>query len=154
MAFDVKVAGEDEADVWDSVAATCSHGTVFHSWQWLKTVEQQTKTKLIPLLIYNGTTLVSIYPFFIKNYIGKITMAFSPPPKAYLLYLGPLIVDYEKLKQHKKESTFINIQEAVDAYLIEHWNCKYIRIRTPPGLIDSRPFRWQGYCVEPMYTYR
>ena len=81
-------------------------------------------------------------------------LAFSPPPKAYLLYLGPVIIDYESLKQDNKENLFIQIQEEVDKYIFEKNKCIFSRIRTSPGILDSRPLRWAGYHIEPLYTYR
>jgi lipid II:glycine glycyltransferase (peptidoglycan interpeptide bridge formation enzyme) len=42
----------------------------------------------------------------------------------------------------------------MDKFLFDSMGCKYARIRTSPGLFDSRPLRWAGYSVEPFYTYR
>jgi lipid II:glycine glycyltransferase (peptidoglycan interpeptide bridge formation enzyme) len=78
----------------------------------------------------------------------------SGPSHAYLLYLGPVIVDYELLKQDKKEGLFIQIQEEVDKFIFEKNKCIYSRIRTSPGILDSRPLRWAGYQIDPLYTYR
>ncbi len=56
-----------------------------------------------------------------------------------MLYLGPVIAEYESLKQDKKETMFIQIQQETDKYLFETQGCKFARIRTSPGLFDSRP---------------
>ena len=61
-----------------------------------------------------------------------------------MLYLGPVIADYESLKQDKKESTYIQIQKELDNYIFETKGCKYARIRTAPGLYDSRPLSGLG----------
>jgi lipid II:glycine glycyltransferase (peptidoglycan interpeptide bridge formation enzyme) len=71
-----------------------------------------------------------------------------------MLYLGPVISGYESLKQDKKESIYIQIQQEMDSYLFRTKGCRYARIRSSPGLYDSRPLRWCGYTVEPFYTYR
>ena len=71
-----------------------------------------------------------------------------------MLYLGPVLTGYESLKQDKKESTFILVQEAVDKYLFGEHSCIVSRVRTSPGIPDSRPLRWAGYTIEPLYTYR
>ena len=42
----------------------------------------------------------------------------------------------------------------MDNYIFKKKGCKYARIRSSPGLYDSRPLRWSGYTVEPLYTYR
>ena len=143
----------EHGGLWDELVTSSPHGTIFHTWDWLKITERQTHCKLHPLLIYNKENLSAIYPVFIRK-VGPIRIAFSPPPKAYLLYLGPVIPDYEQMKQDKKESVFIQIQKEVDNFLFSDLKCKYVRIRTSPGIIDARPLRWSGYSVEPLYTYR
>jgi hypothetical protein len=138
---------------WDGLVEGSPHGTLFHTWDWLKIVEKNTGCILYPLMLYRGTNLIAIYPIFLKRK-GFMKLALSPPPKAYLLYLGPVIRDYEILKQDKKENIFIQIQEEVDRFLFKELKCNYVRIRSSPGLFDSRPFRWAGYHIEPYYTYR
>jgi lipid II:glycine glycyltransferase (peptidoglycan interpeptide bridge formation enzyme) len=71
-----------------------------------------------------------------------------------MLYLGPVFADYDALKQDKKESTYLHTQEEFDKYIFEKTGCKYSRIRSSPLLYDSRPLRWSGYSIDPLYTYR
>jgi hypothetical protein len=153
MAVTLTIADDKFQKNWDSVVLGSPHGMIFHTWQWLKFVENQTSTKLLPILIYKGTQLIALYPVFLQKK-RFFTIALSPPSKAYMLYLGPVIIDYESLKQDKKESVFILIQEEVDKYIFEKKYCVFSRIRTSPGILDSRPLRWCGYLVEPFYTYR
>jgi hypothetical protein len=153
MSLIVKIADESDSKTWNEAIKESPHGTLFHTWEWLKIAEKQTHSTLYPLMCYRGTTLAAIYPLFIMRK-GFVNIALSPPPKAYLLYLGPVIVGYEGLKQDKKESIYIQIQEEVDRYIFSELNCKYARIRSSPLLLDSRPLRWAGYGVEPLYTYR
>ncbi len=153
MTLEIKVAGESDIEKWNSAVASSSHGTLFHTWEWLKIVQNHTSSVLYPLMAYRGENLVGIYPVFIQKK-GFFNIAFSPLPKAYLLYLGPVILDYDNLKQNKKESTFMQLQEEIDRFLFIELKCKYVRIRSSPGLFDSRPFIWGGYQVEPLYTYR
>jgi len=104
-------------------------------------------------MAYKGTQLVGIYPIFIQKR-GIFNLAFSPPSQSYLLYLGPVIRGFDTLKQDKKESLLVDIQEAVNNFLFSELDCKYIRIRSSPGIIDSRFFTWTGFTVDPQYTYR
>jgi len=139
-------------DEWNQMVKMSSHGTIFHTWEWLKIVEKHTNTKLYPIIGYKGKTPIGVYPiFYFKK--GFIKLVFSPPPKALLLYLGPIFVDYEKLKQSRKESIFWEFQSEVDRFIISELKANYIRIRTSPGLLDSRPLKWSGYDVQPLYTY-
>ena len=153
MAITLTIANDTFQKTWDDTVLSSSHGTIFHTWQWLKLVEIQTSTELLPILIHKGTILVALYPVFLQKK-GFFNVALSGPSHAYLLYLGPVIVDYELLKQDKKEGLFIQIQEEVDKFIFEKNKCIYSRIRTSPGILDSRPLRWAGYQIDPLYTYR
>jgi hypothetical protein len=153
MTIELKLTQETNSSEWDKVVSSSPHGTIFHTWKWLKIVEKYTGTTFYPLTAYRGTNIVAIYPIFVQKK-GFIHIALSPPPHAYLLYLGPVMVGYEKKKLEKKEDTFVQLQRAVDTFLFQDLKCKYSRIRLSPGLSDSRPLRWCGYTVEPLYTYR
>jgi len=153
MSIVIRTADEDQQKEWDDVVMSSSHGTLFHTWKWLNIVRKHTSSRFLPLMAYKGTQLVAIYPFFIQKR-GIFKLAFSPPPQSYLLYLGPVIRDFDTLKQDKKESMLSDLQEASDAFLFSELDCKYVRIRSSPGIYDSRFFTWAGFSVEPQYTYR
>jgi len=108
MAITFKEAGDDQQKEWDDIVASSSHGTIFHTWKWLRIVEKHTKMRFLPLMAYKGNELVALYPFFIQKR-GIFSLAFSPPPQTYLLYLGPVIRGYDALKQDKKESLLLDI---------------------------------------------
>jgi len=150
--MDITLADDTFAEKWNEIVAQSPHGTVFHRWEWLRLAEQQTASTLYSLIVTKNDEIKALYPFFVKR--NPLLMAFSPAPRSLLLYLGPVIPGYETMKQSKKESTFSEIQETVDTYLCSDLGCKYIRIRTAPGLEDSRPMRWAGYDTEVLYTYR
>jgi len=150
--MELKIAKKDDRELWNEIVKKSPHGTLFHTWKFLKIVEKHTPSKLYPLIGMRGTTPVGIYPLFLQKKFF-LRLVFSPPPHALLLYLGPAIVDYDKLKQSKKESTFVEFQRKVNEFLESEINYNYVRVRTSPGLIDSRPFLWTNYKVEPLYTY-
>jgi len=104
-------------------------------------------------MAYKGNQLIAIYPIFIQKR-GMFKLAFSPPSRSYLLYLGPVIRDFDAMKQDKKESLLFDLQESVNRFLFSDVGCKYIRIRSSPGIYDSRFFTWTGFSVTPHYTYR
>jgi len=152
MTINIEVATEGDLEVWYQVLRTSSHSTIFHTWDWLKIMEKYTNTKLYPLVGYKGTTPIGIYPlFYLKKKMTKLV--FSPPPKTLLLYLGPVISNYEKLKQSRRETLFMEFQRSIDEFIMSELNSNYIRIRTPPGLLDFRPLKWAGYNIEPHLTY-
>ena len=152
MSVKLEIVGEDERDRWDTLVESSPHGTIFHTWKWLKIMEKHTESKLYPVIGLKGTTPIGVFPlFYQKNFLVK--MMFSPPPHLAMPYLGPALVDYDKLKQGKKESIFIEFQKQVDDFIFSEPKPSYVSISSSPSLLDSRPFKWTGYEVEPMYNY-
>ena len=152
MDVELRKAKNEDAEEWNKLVENSLHGTIFHTWEWLKIVERHTNSKLYPIIGYKGTEAVGIYPLFLMRKRG-IKFVFSPPPKALLLYLGPAFSNFQKLKQSRRESTFSEFQTSVDKFIKSELKGNYIRICTSPSLLDSRPLKWCGYCVEPLYTY-
>lgn len=150
--MDIEIFSQDKAPNWNAFLDKSPHSSIFHRWEWLKIVENYTGSTLHPCGIYNGNELVALYPFYMTKK-RNIRMAFSPPSHAYLMYLGPIIADYDYLSQKRKEDLLLKIQEVMNFHLFKELKCQYVRIRTVPALIDLRPFMWQNYSVSPQYTY-
>jgi hypothetical protein len=153
MALTIKTLDTAQEKDWDDLVLSSSYGTIFHTVSWLRLAQEQTKAEFLPLMVYKRNQLIAIYPIFIQKK-GMTKVALSPPSRSYMLYLGPVIAEYDSLKQDKKESRYIQIQEEIDKYIFETKKCNYSRIRSSPGLYDSRPLRWAGYTVDPYYLYR
>ena len=162
MTIKLKIANDGDSREWDDLVNKSPHGTIFHTWKFLKVMEQHSwtnllgrriKAKLYPIIGLKGTTPVGVYPLYLYN-SKIIRYVLSPPSRVEDAYLGPLIVDYYNLKQSKKESISINFQKEVDRFIFKELKASYVSISTSPELIDSRPFRWVRYKVEPRYTYR
>ena len=149
MSINIKIA-KDRTE-WEALVSKCPQKTIFHTWEFLKIIEKHTKNKFYPLIGLKAKEPIGIYPLFHKK--GLLNIVFSPPPKGGLLYLGPLIINQDKLKQNKLESTFSGLQKCVDVFIFSEIKANYVRIRTAPGLIDLRPMKWRGYNIEPLYTY-
>ena len=152
MTIEIKIVDEKEAEEWNKLVESAPHGTIFHTWKWLRIAEKHTNSKLYPIIGYKGATPVGIFPLFYqrKTYLK---MVFSPPPHTAMPYLGPALVGYDKLKQSKNETLFIEFQKQVDEFINEELKADYIYISLPPQLLDPRPFQWTGYHVEPAYGY-
>ena len=152
MTIELKIASEKNAEEWNKLVESSPHGTIFHTWKWLKIAEKHTNSKLYPIIGYKGTTPVGIFPLFYQRK-ALLKLVFSPPPHTAIIYLGPALVDYDKLKQAKKETNFVEFQSEVDKFIDDKLKANYIYISLPPRLLDPRPFKWTGYEVEPAYDY-
>ncbi len=153
MALTIVSLDSSQEKAWDDLVISSPFGTLFHTVRWLRIVQNHANAEFYPLMFYKGTQLVAIYPLFLQKK-GLVKVALSPPSRSYMLYLGPVIAAYESMKQDRKESSYIQIQQEFDNYIFKTLGCRYARIRSSPGLYDSRPLRWSGYAVEPLYTYR
>jgi len=152
LKVELKVAKNNDAEEWDELVELSPHATIFHKWKWLKIVEKHANFKLYPIIGYKGSTPIGLIPLFFRKR-AFLRMVFSPPPKVAIPCLGPLLIDYEKLKQNKKETNFIEFQKRVDEFMKEELKANYIYITLPIGLIDVRPFIWSGYSASPSYNY-
>lgn len=153
MGFSIRIADSHAQKEWDDYIESSPQGTIFHTWNWLKIMEKHTNSTLYPLQIFKGSTHIANYPIFFKKK-GCLKVALSPPYTTEVLYLGPVLSAYESYKLSKIEENLIGIQSAIDKFLFSDLRCNFVNLRTAPGLIDSRPFRWAGYDIEPYYTYR
>jgi hypothetical protein len=135
MALTITTLDSKKEKAWDDLVVSSFFGTLFHTVEWLKLVQKHSNAEYLPLMFYKGTQLVAIYPVFVQKQ-GPVKVALSPPSRSYMLYLGPVIADYETMKQDKKESTYIKVQQEMDNYIFNKKGCKYARIRSSPGLYD------------------
>ena len=152
MTVELRIAQDTDAEEWDAVSAKSPHGTLFHTWNWLKITEKHTHSRLYPLMGIQENTPIGIFPLFFQKK-GPLRMVFSPPPESFLPYLGPVLAGFDSLKQEKREKNYIGLQAAVEQFLKEESRANYIHISLPPALQDLRPFTWSGYSTEPEYDY-
>ncbi|WOF16347.1 aminoacyltransferase [Methanoplanus sp. FWC-SCC4] len=152
MEIILKVASEKDTELWDNIVESSPQGSIFHTMKWLKIAEKYSDCRLIPVIGYNNTVPIAILPLFYKKKL-LLRMVFSPPPHVGIMYLGPVFVDYDSLKQNKKEIYYEKFQNELDKFIQQELRANYISIFLPPNLPDPRPFKWAGYEVEPTYDY-
>ena len=162
MSVEIEIAKEEDREEWDKLVEASPHSTIFHTWKWLKIMEKyswmktvmkkRVKCKLYPVIGLKGETPIGVFPLFLYN-SSLFRMVASPPSKVEVDYLGPLIVNYDKLKQNKRESLFMEFQNAVDEFIVSELKADCISVKTPPEMIDCRPFLWSGYDVKPRFNY-
>ena len=149
---ELKIAKKEDAEEWDRIVKTSPHGTLFHTWKWLKITEKHSGKRLYPLMGYKGSELIGVYPLFSsRKYF--LRMVFSPPPSTGIPYLGIVLDKFDKLKQDKREVNFREFYNSAEKFIRSELNANYVQISLSPGFIDARPFKWSGYNVEPVYHY-
>ncbi len=151
MAVELKVAGEDDAGLWDRIVESSPQGTIFHTWKCLKIIEKYSKTKLYPVIVLKGIVPIGCIPLFYQKKLW-MGLLFCPPPHVALPRLGPVLADYDKLKQSKRESNLIEFQKKTDEFIFSEIKPDYLTLSSA-YLLDARPYIWTGYNVEPTYNY-
>ena len=152
MKMELCVLKENESEKWDKIVDSSPYGTIFHRWKFLKIIEKHTNTKLNPIIVYEKSNDIGVFPIFFQNKF-MFRAVFSPPPHAAVPYLGPLIIDYDILKPHQRESNFIHFQNKVNDFIFRELKPNYINVVLSPDLLDGRPFMWTNHEVKPQYNY-
>ena len=159
--MELKIINEGEQEIWDNAVDSSSHGTIFHTWKWLKIAERhslkQTFTgkypsKLYPLVVIQDSKIIGLMPVFCYP-VPFLKMVTSPPMAVENYYLGPLMCDFQDLKPEKQQIMVMDFFSEIDTFIKKILHPKFILIHTSPRFLDIRPFKWSGYEIEPRYTY-
>ena len=148
----LEIFDDTKSQIWNSLVDRSPNGTPFHTWEWLKIIENHYQCQLLPLVFFDADDdkPFGMVPLFSRKKLG-LKMVFSPPPGA-IVTLGPILID-KSYKQHKFELAYLDFQAQIDSY-IKELGANYTNITTSPGLTDIRPFTWSGYRISPSYTYK
>ncbi|QSG03023.1 GNAT family N-acetyltransferase [Natranaeroarchaeum sulfidigenes] len=152
MSIEIERFGSDERDRWNRLVERSPQATPFHRYEALEVLAEDSGSDLHPLVGFKGQEPVGILPLFGLS-LGPITAAFSPPPDLKVSYLGPALLNFEKLKQRKAERRHDSFVDACVDYLDAAWNPNFTQLRTGPWYEDPRPFAWNEFDVDPAYTY-
>ena len=76
--YKIKIISNSDSDKWNAFVKNSTDGTIFHEFKWLKILEKQTKSRLIPLVFYRGTTPFAQLPLFHSSFFG-LNYLLSPP---------------------------------------------------------------------------
>ncbi|TGC09409.1 GNAT family N-acetyltransferase [Methanolobus halotolerans] len=142
----------NDAQMWDDFVDESPYGTIFHKWGFLKTIEKHTGHEFLPYTLYEEDTLVCIFPAFIKTNYG-VNVILSPPPRTGVPYMGLVLSsEYDDLTQSGKE---VRLREIIKLATekFEGFSPIYISTQLIPAFSDIREFKWNGYSVEPLFTY-
>lgn len=153
--------GRDNGTEWDEVLLSCPEGTLFHTWDWLTTIEGHTWKRfptgmsrgvLHPYLAIEDNIPIGLVPLFVYRHILGTVVA-SPSFSTETAYLGPLLVRKPYLRSRTWQKRWHQFQKCIDVVCRSVHNASYISLHTSPGPFDPRSFLWAGYQVTPEFTF-
>ncbi|MDQ2052721.1 GNAT family N-acetyltransferase [Natronolimnohabitans sp. A-GB9] len=142
---------EADADEWNRYVERSDGTNPFYRAEALRLQADDTGTTLHLLAGFKGQEAVGIFPVF-EYSKGPLTGAFSPAPFSWSSYLGPALLNVDKLKQRKADRRTKRFLEGCLTYIDREISPLYARFVTAE-FDDVRPFIWNEYDVEPGYTY-
>lgn len=148
----INVTRLDDDSRWNDLVHESRAATPFHLSGALDVLADHSDTHLHRLVGYKGEEPVGLFPVFTKHW-GPFVAAFSPPPDLKLPYLGPVVLNLQKLKRRRRELRQTRLIDAFIEWLEAEHGPTFTNLRTTPGYTDPRPFIWQSFDVVPRYTY-
>ncbi len=152
MSIEISVLDpEEDASEWNRYVERSPGTNPFFRAEALELQAEDSETTPHLLAGFKGQEAVGLFPVFEYNK-GPITAVFSPAPFSWSCYLGPALLNVDKLKQRKADrrtKRFLDgCLEWIETELSPVYN-KFVAAEFP----DVRPFTWNDYDVEPGYTY-
>ncbi len=142
----------DDKKRWDQFVETSPQGSLFHKWDFLKTVERHSKYQFLPYGVYSDEQLRCIFPFFTGRNHG-LTVMNSPPSHTQIPYLGPTFdPSVQTLKATAKAKIFDQVTSEVCSE-IDTIAPNFVSITTVPNFLDIRFFIWKKYREHFRLTY-
>lgn len=148
----IEIEYDDDGEKWNDYVERSPQGNPFHLRESVEAMAAHTNTDLHPLVGFKGQEPVGLFPLFEARRAGVSTL-FSPPADLHVPYLGPALLNMEKLKQRKAERRHERFVDGCLEWVEEHVDPKYVQLRTDGRYRDLRPIMWNGFDVEPGYTY-
>ncbi|WP_255171664.1 lipid II:glycine glycyltransferase FemX [Natrononativus amylolyticus] len=140
-----------DAEEWNRYVERADGTNPFYRAEALALQAEDTGTTVYLLAGFKGQEAVGLFPVF-EYSKGPLTGVFSPAPYSWSCYLGPSLLNVDKLKQRKADRRTRRFVEGclewIDAELSPLY-CKFVAAEFD----DLRPFTWNDYDVRPGYTY-
>jgi hypothetical protein len=140
-----------DGDEWNRYVERSDGSNPFFRTEALRLQAEYTGTTPYLLAGFKGQEPVGIFPVF-EYTKGPVTAAFSPAPHSWTSYLGPALLNVDKLKQRKADRRIKRFLEGcldrIDAEISPLYS-KFVTAEFD----DIRPFVWNEYDVKPCHTY-
>ncbi|WP_408957945.1 lipid II:glycine glycyltransferase FemX [Natrinema sp. 74] len=152
MSIDIRTLDpRTDADEWNSYVERSAGSNPFFRAEAIRLQAADTGTTPHLLAGFKGQEPVGIFPVF-EYAKGPITGAFSPAPYSWACYLGPSLLNVDKLKQRKADRRVKRFLEGCLEWIDEAISPLYSKFVTAE-FDDVRPFVWNEYDVKPGHTY-
>lgn len=155
MGINVTRMDSTEEDRWNKYVERASNALPFHRFEALEVMASESNSELHPLVGFKGQEPVGLLPVFEEERgpMQSLQYVTSPPTMVQVPYLGPLLFEDGQMKQRKSEKRSERFIEGSDEWIESNIEPDYVDIHTQDRFSDARPFMWNDYDVEPMYTY-
>lgn len=155
MGIEVTKLGVNEQDRWNRYVERAPYALPFHRYEALEAIANESDSYLHPLVGFKGQEPVGLLPVFEEDRgpMQSLRYVTSPPTMVQVPYIGPLLFDDGRVKQRKAEKRSERFIEGCTRWIDANVDPDHVEIHTQDRFSDARPFLWNGYDVEPMYTY-
>ncbi|ARS88673.1 lipid II:glycine glycyltransferase FemX [Natrarchaeobaculum aegyptiacum] len=140
-----------DAEEWNRYVERSPGTNPFFRTEALRLQAEETETRPHLLASFKGQEAVGLFPVF-EYTKGPVTGAFSPAPRSWTPYLGPAVLNVDKLKQRKADRRVKQFLEDCIEWIDEELEPVYAKF-VAAEFDDVRPFVWNEYEVRPGYTY-
>jgi hypothetical protein len=132
---------------WDDVVKESVEGTVFHLSDWVTTVGGLTGRKTTILGVYRQDDLLGGCALYVRPFpvLSLATTDASMTP-----FGGICILPSESIKGKKQLLHRHSIMGALRDHLAAHFDA--VHLTNSPGLVDIRPFTWDGWKSNVLFT--
>jgi hypothetical protein len=142
----------DDKKLWDQFVENSPQGSLFHKWDFLKTVERHSKYQFLPYCVYSGEQLRCIFPFFIWRDRLGLTHMHSPPSGTQIWHLGMAFdPSVQALKAIAREKIFRQVTGEL-CWEIDKIAPNSVSFCTVPNFIDVRFFVWRNFTAHLWFT--
>ncbi len=136
----------EEYELWDRLVESSPHGTIFHESSWLTTCEKLFNKKLKIYGCFEHGQLIGGCPLYIHKSLFFKTASSAIEMTPY----GGIIMPNERYYD-TIESYYDTIEPLLAMFDSEHFD--RIKLVNSPNVMDVRPFIWNGWETEILYTY-
>ena len=139
------------AHVWDRAVERSSARNPLFLAEALRYQALESDTNGVALLGRKGQEVVGLFPVFVYEK-GPVTGVFSPPPRSWSPYLGPAMIQDPSAKRRTIDSRTERFIEGCLDWITDRFAPMYTTFTTA-AVTDLRSFDWNGYDIDPEYTY-